>query len=43
MTTPLSSGLPVHPDVEIDATKTVSARRLKIDTIRFRHLSLIHI
>ena len=37
MTTPLSSGLPVHPDVEIDATKTVSARRLKIDTIRFRH------
>ena len=37
MTTPLSSGLPVHPDVDIDATKTVSARRLKIDTIRFRH------
>ena len=37
MTTPLSSGLPVHPDVEIDATKTVFGRRLKIDTIRFRH------
>ena len=37
MTTPLSSQLPVHPDIEIDATKTVSGRQLKIDTIRFRH------
>jgi ADP-ribose pyrophosphatase len=37
MTTPLSSQLAVHPDVEIDAGTSVSGHRLKIDTIRFRH------
>jgi ADP-ribose pyrophosphatase len=37
MNTPLSSQLPAHPDVEIDAATSVSGRRLRIDTIRFRH------
>ncbi len=37
MTTPLSSNVPVHPDVEIAKTTTVSARRLRIETLRFRH------
>jgi ADP-ribose pyrophosphatase len=37
MTTPSSSQVPAHPDVEIEDTTSVSGRRLKIDTIRFRH------
>ena len=29
--------LPSHPDVEIAGSQTVSARYLRIDTLRFRH------
>jgi ADP-ribose pyrophosphatase len=37
MTPPLSPPTPLHPDVQIEEVSTVSARKLRIDTVKFRH------
>jgi ADP-ribose pyrophosphatase len=37
MTSPLSPTTPLHPDVQIEDVSTVSARKLRIDTLKFRH------
>jgi ADP-ribose pyrophosphatase len=37
MTPPLTPKPPLHPDVQIENATTVSARKLRIDTVRFRH------
>jgi ADP-ribose pyrophosphatase len=37
MTSPPSPKTAVHPDVQIEDTTTVSARKLRIDTVKFRH------
>ena len=37
MTPPLSPTTPLHPDVQIEDVSTVSARKLRIDTFKFRH------
>jgi ADP-ribose pyrophosphatase len=37
MTPPISPRVPVHPDVRFEDVSTVSARKLRIDTLKFRH------
>src|SRR5215472_14506077 len=37
MTPPISPTTPLHPDVQIEDVSTVSARKLRIDTLKFRH------
>jgi ADP-ribose pyrophosphatase len=37
MTPPISPRVPAHPDVQIEDVSTVSARKLRIDTLKFRH------
>src|ERR1700752_4450184 len=37
MAKPPPASAPSHPDVEIAHTQTISARHLRVDTLRFRH------